>query len=104
MRYLRDNGATIVDNELGWKLCEAAAEDKFDTLQMLHASGCNLEVGDYDARTCMHIAACENKLHIIKWLLGIGVRFDIKDRYGNTPLDDAKRYNHQSIVKCLKAL
>ena len=52
----------------------------------------DLDAGDYDRRTPLHLAASEGHLDILKILVKQGVK-DVNptDRWGNTPFDDAKR-------------
>lgn len=52
----------------------------------------DLDAGDYDGRTPLHLAASEGHLDILKQLVRHGLK-DVNptDRWGNTPLDDAKR-------------
>jgi glutaminase len=49
--------------------------------------------GNYDGRTALHLAASEGHLSIVQYLIESGCFIDIipKDRWGNTPLDDAIR-------------
>lgn len=49
----------------------------------------NLEEGDYDNRTPLHLASSGGHLECIKFLLSIGVDVNPKDRWGATPLNDA---------------
>ena len=60
---------------------------------------------DYDKRTAIHLAAAEGQLEIVKYLLEKGVNKDIKDRWGNTPLSEAKQRNgdnYNEICELLK--
>lgn len=57
---------------------------------------------DLERRNIGHIAACENHIEIILFLWKV-VCFDFseKDQQGKTPLDDAKFFNHEEIIKIL---
>ena len=58
---------------------------------------------DYDGRTALHLAACENHIEIVEFLINIGkVKKNPKDRWNNTPLDEATKLNHNEIVKLLQ--
>ena len=46
-------------------------------------------VRDYDQRCPMHVAASEGRILVVSYLLGISADPNIKDRWGNTPLNDA---------------
>ena len=50
----------------------------------------------------MHLAASENQLEIVKFLLAAGVDANPIDRWGGRPLDDALRQGHQRVVDLLK--
>jgi len=52
-------------------------------------SGYNLNTGDYDKRTGLHIVAAEGHYDIVQLLLENGAQTIVKDRWGNTPHDDA---------------
>lgn len=62
-----------------------------ETLVRLKNILAKLDDGDYDNRTPMHLAAANGNLEIIKFLVEkCGCRTDVKDRWGVTPLGDAK--------------
>jgi glutaminase len=46
--------------------------------------------GDYDARTPLHLASAHGHFYIVKFLVEIGVKVNPVDRWGATPLNDAK--------------
>eukprot|EP01125_Pyxidicula_operculata_P020883 TRINITY_DN784_c0_g1_i2.p2 TRINITY_DN784_c0_g1~~TRINITY_DN784_c0_g1_i2.p2 ORF type:complete len:862 (-),score=247.40 TRINITY_DN784_c0_g1_i2:168-2753(-) len=71
-------------------------------LKIIAARVPDLSSADYDGRTALHLAACENHLDIVNYLLAYGADPTKKDRYNNTPLDDAKRYGHKEIVAVLE--
>ena len=84
------------------ELCRAAASGDLDQLRSLAESGVDVNLGDYDRRTAMHLAASENQLEIVKFLLAAGVDANPIDRWGGRPLDDALRQGHQRVVDLLK--
>lgn len=49
----------------------------------------DLNIGDYDKRTPIHVATGAGHLHIVKYLLEQGVIVNPVDRWGATPLNDA---------------
>lgn len=40
----------------------------------------------------LHLACCGGHIEVVRYLIGIGGRISFRDRWGNTPLDDAKTY------------
>ena len=62
-----------------------------------------LNQSDYDGRTALHIAVCEKKIDIIKFLVNVAkIKKDKKDRWGNTPLDECK--NDPELINLFKKL
>ena len=49
----------------------------------------NLSFKDYDSRTPIHLAAGEGHYDIVKYLMDNNVEYDVKDRWGSTPLEEA---------------
>jgi hypothetical protein len=68
-------------------LCATAAAGDVEQLRFLVDSGVNLEVGDYDRRTALHLAASEGKLECVEYLLSVGAFHSPEDRWEGTPLD-----------------
>jgi len=64
---------------------------QIDPLRLLYACNGNLEQSDYDKRTVAHLAAAENHLDVLDFLIQeTNFNFDLKDRWGQTPLDELK--------------
>jgi len=99
---LLEHGATITNERTAKMLCEAAQKGDLSELQRLRENGANLECGDYDCRTALHLAASEGHLDCVKWLLTQGVDLERKDGLGGTPLDDAEREGHQQVAQYLR--
>lgn len=47
-------------------------------------------------------ACCRNNIEVVKFLLESEADIDLKDFYGETPLDNAVHFKHWEIVKLLK--
>ena len=80
----------------------AASVGDLDELQRLYAAGVDLNEGEYDRRTGLHLAASEGHLEVVKFLIAKGVDINCKDRWGGTPLVDAKREGHKNVYEFLK--
>ena len=55
-----------------------------------------------DSRTALSLAASEGQTSIVQWLLAQGISPECTDRYGYTPLDDARRGGHTEVVAILE--
>lgn len=85
-------------------LCWAAAQGDLREVQQLVARGVDLDGADYDGRTAMHLAASEGQESIVEYFLRLGARPDPVDRWGGTPLTDAKRHGHAAVAQLLEAV
>jgi glutaminase len=64
-------------------------------VKRLNLLGYNLDQGDYDGRTALHLACSNGHFKIVEYLIDAGLKnINPKDRYNNTPMDDAKRGNY----------
>ncbi|KAJ3033915.1 hypothetical protein HDV00_005655 [Rhizophlyctis rosea] len=61
-----------------------------------------INMGDYDGRTPLHIAASENHVAIIEFLLRHGATVHSRDRFGHSALWNAATLGHQEAVNMLR--
>jgi glutaminase len=61
-----------------------------------------LQAADYDGRTPLHLASAEGREAVVKYLLEKEVDPQPLDRWKQTPLADAQRAGHASIVSLLE--
>ncbi|VDP64872.1 unnamed protein product, partial [Schistosoma curassoni] len=58
---------------------------------------------DYDGRTGLHVAASCGSLDAVKFFIEVcGVTLNSIDRWGHTPLTNAKQFGHEQIVEYLE--
>ena len=58
-----------------------------------------MDFGDYDQRTPLHLASTFGHLEVVKYLISNGVKVNPVDRWGATPLNDAKTVVIQEFLK-----
>ncbi|ETO18101.1 hypothetical protein RFI_19189 [Reticulomyxa filosa] len=102
IKFLKDNGAVSVSGFVGSKFCELGSKGDVQGLHKLIKTKEDLSIGDYDSRTALHLACCEGQFECVQWLVRHGSDINARDRFGNTPLHDAIRYNHTDIKEFLE--
>lgn len=83
-------------------LCQAVFDGDITLLKRLLRAGINANAMDYDKRTAAHIAAAEGNVAAIKVLADHGASLKLKDRWGNTVQEEAKRSNARALLQYLK--
>ena len=81
----------------------AASNGNIRTLESLVSQQRDLQTGDYDIRTPLHLASAEGQFEVVKFLLDHGVK-PIPDRWGGYPISDARNNNHKKIVDLFNKL
>ena len=102
---LRAAGATLSPDtaRIAGLLCSLVYKRDATGLQIYLRAGADPNVGDYDARRPLHIAAAEGAVAEIEILLAAGADPAVLDRWGATPLDEAKREKRARTVTLLQA-
>ncbi|CAK6957531.1 glutaminase kidney isoform%2C mitochondrial-like isoform X2 [Scomber scombrus] len=81
----------------------AAYSGDVSALRRFALSALNMEQTDYDSRTALHIAAAEGHVEAVIFLTEVcKLNPHMKDRWGNTPLDDARQFGHDLAVSVLQ--
>ena len=125
--FLRSKGGTTGSADRTSNLIAAAAGGDLDEVRMLlsyepgggPAAGANskggkgaavaasttsldINAGDYDKRTALHLAAGEGHFDIVKLLCKAGANVNAEDRWGGRPLDDARQRDFGGCVAVLE--
>jgi glutaminase len=89
---------TSTETMFTYRAIQAASVGDVSELKRLIAHGHEMDAADYDGRTPLHLACAENQVDTVRYLLNQGVATSPKDRWGNTPLEDARRHKRKEIV------
>ncbi|KAK9278551.1 hypothetical protein L1049_028122 [Liquidambar formosana] len=95
-------GASLTIDDAGSCLCVTVARRDLDFLKRVLANGINPNAKNYDLRTPLHIAASEGLFSMANLLLEAGASVLSKDRWGNTPLDEARIGGNKNLIKLLE--
>uniref|UniRef100_A0A9J7XIX9 glutaminase n=1 Tax=Cyprinus carpio carpio TaxID=630221 RepID=A0A9J7XIX9_CYPCA len=96
-------GIHFCQNKSVVDLMFAAYSGDVSALRRIALSAVNMELTDYDTRSALHVASAEGHLDAVKFLTHTcKVNPYAKDRWGNTPLDDAMQFGHSAVVKVLQ--
>jgi len=77
-----------------YDLCYFAALGDLNGVRRLINKGANVLDSDYDKRTPLHLACTEGHLDVALELISHGALVSVKDRWGNSPLNDAESHGH----------
>jgi len=88
--------------EMGVLMCTYAAQGWRQQLEDLLDNGVDVDMGDYDKRTALHLASSEGHVDVVECLLGRGASVNVTDRMGFSPLVDACRHGHFRIQTMLR--
>ncbi|XP_075225864.1 glutaminase isoform X1 [Lycorma delicatula] len=80
----------------------SAASGDVSAMRRHLLSGMDMTLADYDGRTALHLAAAEGHIDVVRFLLEqCNVPHHPKDRWGNSPLDEAKTFGRVQVVQFL---
>jgi ankyrin repeat protein len=102
--YLRQQGATFGEKTQLPRFIQAASEgDKQEVEALLEFANIDIDEGDYDRRTALHLSCGEGRKEVVELLCQAGANPNVEDRWQNRPLDDARnaKKNSASIMKIL---
>ncbi|XP_059081128.1 glutaminase liver isoform, mitochondrial-like isoform X2 [Tigriopus californicus] len=90
-------------SEVVIQLLLAAASGDNRSIQRAWLQDVDLNVGDYDGRTALHLSAAEGHLESVKFLLETcQVNPDPMDRWNRTPLSEAIEFEHVRVAQLLR--
>jgi ankyrin repeat protein len=90
VQFLREQGAKFGSTSQITNFITAASEGDVDEVEaFLQHGSMDINQGDYDGRTALHLAAGEGHIEIVKRLCEAGADANVQDRWGHCPLDDA---------------
>ena len=85
-----------------YELNLSASKGDLYHIKTLFTKGVNMNQCDYDGRTCLHLAVCENRIEVVKFLINEANIKLSKDRWNKTPYDDAIKEKNETIISLLK--
>ena len=92
------------EREASSELCKRARIGDLEGIRLLLSCKIDANAVDYDGRSCLHLAASEGSMHVLRELLTHGVNKNCRDRWNGTALADAVRNGHrQCAVELHKA-
>ncbi|XP_059318106.1 potassium channel SKOR-like isoform X3 [Lycium ferocissimum] len=95
-------GAMLEIENAGSFLCTLVTKGDSDLLRRLLSNGIDPNSKDYDYRTPLHVAASQGLFAMARLLLGAGASVFSKDRWGNTPVDEARLSGNNQLIKVLE--
>ena len=95
MRWLDDSRASGLLNQ-------AVYDGDIPKLRRLIKVDVDVDAGDYDMRRPVHIAASEGNMAAFRVLVEAGADLRVKDRWGNSIVEDAKRAGNAKLLDYVK--
>ncbi|XP_030748653.1 glutaminase kidney isoform, mitochondrial isoform X2 [Sitophilus oryzae] len=81
----------------------SAASGDLPGLRRHMLNGMDISLPDYDGRTALHLAAAEGHINCVDFLLKhCNVPYDVRDRWGKTPLEEATQFGHTAVIELLQ--
>lgn len=100
---LSEQAASYGDADAICELLWAASENDLINLRRCLAHGIPVNACDYDSRTALHLAAADGQVEAVQYLLAHDHPIHVRDRWGSTPLDEARREARDGVIELLSA-
>lgn len=94
----------LAEDVAATKLCQCVFDGDVMMLFRLCKAGINVNSGDYDRRTALHIAASEGNMAAVRVLVKFGADVAARDRWNQCAEDDAKRVKAFNILEYFESL
>lgn len=85
------------------QLIVAAIGGDIEAVEDIMARGVNVDQGDYDGRTVLHVAISEKRPEVVTLLLDKGAKWNVVDTWGMCPLQEALSIDELNIAEALCA-
>lgn len=104
-----DNKLNIINTEYNskqqneyYELILSASKGDIYHIKTLFTQGVDMNQADYDGRTALHLAVCENRVEIVKFLINVSNVKLTADRWNHTAYEDAVKNNNEELMELLK--
>ena len=87
--FLQKEGTEIDCAKYIDKWFMAIVSKDLHNIQCFISFGISADAQDYDKRTALHLAVSYKMPKVIKLLVSVGAKYDLKDRWGKSPVDYA---------------
>lgn len=94
--------ADEAEYQCGLDFVNVCSRGNVKKVKYLLENGAKVNYADYDKRTGLHLACAEGHLEVVKCLLDSGADMNAKDRWGITPLDEAKKSDKTDVMEVMK--
>ena len=89
--------------QAGSALCAAASAQDVDQLRRLIDNKADINAGDYDSRSALHIAAADGHAKVVEFLLEQKADPNKRDRWACTPLLEAVRCGRAGLASLIRS-
>jgi ankyrin repeat protein len=92
----------LTEEKINNILTASARGDMLAVEAILNTSEITTNSKDPLGRTPLHVAASEGRVQMVEYLMNLKADPTVKDKFGNTPFNDAVRSKHDAVVAVIK--